>query len=467
MRKALIFFLLCAPAFATFTFSTNWEVRTTGSDSNGGGFDIATAGTDYSQQDSSQVTYTDMVIDGTTNTKFTSTGFPCSSTYVGNIINVTSGTGFTVQRVQVVSCSSTTYNVDKSLGTLSSTAGHAVLGGGLATIGQSLLIYALQNKIWVKSGTYTKTSSISADTTPGNVFLAGYQTTHGDNGTKPLITTATNSVTLINNTGGTNLMSFTNMSFSNTAGTRGVGFGAGGSQLNLINSTLDGFSVGIDGDNGTFGIFGSVYLSGTEIKNCTSHGLLNWQNNWVQDSWIHANAGDGIQTNSSSLGTTSVIRSIISSNARGVVNNGTSGKVYVLSSDIVLNTGDGIASGNLSIAAIFENNIIYGNGGWGIDVTSALPALARNNAYGSNASGNYQAASGSVGSVLGPGDATLTVNPFVSSTNFAPNSTAGGGSVVSQAGYPGAFPGGASTGYLDIGAVQGKGSGQVGYASVQ
>jgi hypothetical protein len=47
-----------------------WEVRSTGAAANGGAFDATsgTPGTDFSQQDAAQIAYTDMVIDGTTNT---------------------------------------------------------------------------------------------------------------------------------------------------------------------------------------------------------------------------------------------------------------------------------------------------------------------------------------------------------------------------------------------------------------
>ena len=39
-----------------------WEVRTTGDDTNGGGFDstVTSPGTDYSQQTAAQITYTDL-----------------------------------------------------------------------------------------------------------------------------------------------------------------------------------------------------------------------------------------------------------------------------------------------------------------------------------------------------------------------------------------------------------------------
>ncbi len=50
-----------------------WECwPTSGSDTNGGAFVIGSTGVNYSAQAAAQVTYTDLVIDGTTNTKATS-----------------------------------------------------------------------------------------------------------------------------------------------------------------------------------------------------------------------------------------------------------------------------------------------------------------------------------------------------------------------------------------------------------
>ncbi len=55
-----------------FTATTGWDVRTGGSDANGGGFDAAATGTDRSVADSPFIAFTDLVIDGPTNTKCTS-----------------------------------------------------------------------------------------------------------------------------------------------------------------------------------------------------------------------------------------------------------------------------------------------------------------------------------------------------------------------------------------------------------
>src|ERR1043166_5276958 len=49
------------PAHASLSSTLQWEIRTTGASSNGGAFRTgATGGTDYSQQNSAQFTYTDL-----------------------------------------------------------------------------------------------------------------------------------------------------------------------------------------------------------------------------------------------------------------------------------------------------------------------------------------------------------------------------------------------------------------------
>src|SRR3990167_4512430 len=108
-----------------FTAACVWECRVAGDDANGGAFDPVTGvpGTDYSQQDAAQHSYTDIVIDAVTNTYCTSAARAFSSVDVGNFIKITSGTGFTVQTVLVKSVTAGVARMDKSLGTLGSTGG--------------------------------------------------------------------------------------------------------------------------------------------------------------------------------------------------------------------------------------------------------------------------------------------------------------------------------------------------------
>src|SRR6516225_9792456 len=120
--------------FATATLV--FDVRTTGSDNNGGGFDsgVASPGTDYSQQDSAQIAYTDLVIGSTGNeNQLTSAANPFGSTSPGNVINISGGTGFQTGLYRILSVSGSTATMDQGVGTANSTGGTGNLGGAFAT----------------------------------------------------------------------------------------------------------------------------------------------------------------------------------------------------------------------------------------------------------------------------------------------------------------------------------------------
>jgi hypothetical protein len=166
---------------------THWEVRTTGSDTNGGGFSatIASAGTDYSQQDSAQLSVTDAACSGTTTLTSATGGF--TAAMIGNLIYLSSGPGwYTI----------TTF-VDANTVTLdrvgpSATGMTANVGGALATPGRLSNLPATKNRCWIKNGTYTITTSTPGPSGPYyqsssiNVVVEGYGTTRGD-GIRPVV----------------------------------------------------------------------------------------------------------------------------------------------------------------------------------------------------------------------------------------------------------------------------------------
>lgn len=449
-----------------FAATTQWDVRTTGSDSNGGGFDTSSAGTDYSQQDAAQVTYTDLVI-GATNTQATSAAFPFGAAHVGNIINITGGTGFTVQRVQVVSVAGTTATFDKALGTAGSTGGGGKLGGACATVSPIVLILAANsnNTIHIKSGTYTHSASIGfGGLTFSSITMTGYGTTHNDGGTPPLLTTATNSINLIGtSSNGSTAYILNNINLSSTAATRGSGIGALANStalLSLNGCVLDGFSYGVNGTNaGSYGWFAQLSLRGTEIKNSVTAGVNNSGNSRVYigpGSWIHGTtAGTGVEATLNNSVDFQVDQAVISNNSsHGVVSQGINNSITATSSNFASNGGDGITllgNGNTSSYLSIVNNIFYGNTGYGVNAsvsTAMIPGSNSNNAYGSNTAGARQSVA------VGANDKTLTANPFTSSVNFLLNTTAGGGAVCAGAGYVGSLGGS-----RDIGAVQSAGGG--------
>lgn len=450
-----------------FASTTEWDVRTTGSDSNGGGFDLASSGTDYSIQDSPQVTYTDLVIDGTTNTKITSAGNPFTSAHVGNVINITSGTGFTVQRVQVVSVTSGAATCDKAVGTLGSTGGNGKLGGGLLTIGAANTLSVNGNTLHIKSGTYTITAKI---TISARVMWKGYNSTHGDQGTRPLITTATNSVLLLELTTASNspqIVTIQNINMSHTAATRGMGLQGVNSSLNflfLLGCQMDGFSIAVDNSNNGMAC---LQMVGVEIKNSTGSYSIAWKGSGMltgHGCWIHSGAGTGIdfQTNDTNC---VFSNSVISGNVDGFSTaNSAVYHLTLMSCAIQGNTGAGVKLRTQTSTLQASNCIFYGNGTYGVDFSAGVingnPTIAGfTNAWGNNTTNDVHNLS------KGPTDITLTADPFTTAgSDFSLNTAGGGGALLRALGWPGSFNGG--TGYADVGPLQHQDTGGGGGGSV-
>lgn len=165
-----------------------------------------TAGTwsiDYSRQAAAQIAYTDLVIGGT-NTQFTSAANPVKKNIIGNVLNVTSGTNFTVQRVEILSTSGTTATcaavsgANGQLGTAAATGGHGNLGGALLTPGNGGLLLLVSTQylhIKYNASSYdctTATAGIAGPITVAtnvSAIIQGYDQVRGDRtGNRPAFT---------------------------------------------------------------------------------------------------------------------------------------------------------------------------------------------------------------------------------------------------------------------------------------
>ena len=116
----------------------------------------ATWGVDYSVQAASQFTSTTFA-SGTTTTLTDATNV-IGKNWIGNIISITAGTSWTIQRVAVVSTAAAVATVDKTLGGAGLTLGTGRLGGALASPGK-LGALTVQNVAFLKTGTYLITSA--------------------------------------------------------------------------------------------------------------------------------------------------------------------------------------------------------------------------------------------------------------------------------------------------------------------
>lgn len=437
--------------------STVWEIRpTVGSDANGGGYVSGGGGTDYSQQDSAQYSFTDLVIDASNAAKVTSASHSFVTADIGNIFQVPSGTGFTTGFYQILSVSAGAATLDRNCGSTSSTGGHWVLGGALATLTPLITtsVYSQINSengntFWVK-GT-AGDLVVAASQHNFNVYYTfiGYGSTRGD-GVRAIIKTSTNSVDLFQSGNGEFIWLFINFSFQNTAGTRGKCLSAT-DEIGYVlfdNCIMDGFTNAV----GTTQWVKSLSMRNCEIKNCTGDGIVLANNSCLNmhGCYVHDNGQHGVNIGPGRPGLQSFVNCTFYNNTgRGVYNAGDQNSnsddptMNFVNTNIVSNGGDGIhftGSGSTYFVLLgLHNCIIYGNGGWGVllgvggaGATPVSMCYGKTNAFGSNTSGNFSGGTnGLIGSV------TLTADPFTnkSAGDFTLNATAGGGAACAAAGF--------------------------------
>jgi len=176
-----------------------FEVRTTGDDTNGGGYKSSAGTTDYSQQDVAELSLTDCATSGAGATTLTSVTGGFTAAMVGNSINLSSGTNLTAGFYEITAFTdANTVTLDRSpddsVGGVSGATGK--VGGCLGTPGAlSSILMAKGNRCWIKEGTYTLTTTtagpagpldLSVNNTWIHLLIEGYGTVRGDGG-RPVI----------------------------------------------------------------------------------------------------------------------------------------------------------------------------------------------------------------------------------------------------------------------------------------
>lgn len=259
--------------------------------------------------------------------------------------------------------------------------------------------------------------AVSGDTTSGRCKLVGISGT-------PFITCATNAGNIIQ-LPGTDYWDFVNIGFSHTHTNRGFAIQNATSQstdIRIIDCVFDGVSVPL----ATGSSWTRVLLKGCEIKNCThtTTALLNMAGAIVDviGCSIHNNANPWVlQTASAAAVTYTFKDNLVYDNVGGgVAQTGTSPAAFnfkVLGNTFIGNGGPLVSYANTTLAAgavcILQNNLVYGNRGYGVSVASIsntalqklLFPLNRHNAWGQNSSGAY------LNIPAGTNDKTLTDIP--------------------------------------------------------
>ncbi len=421
-----------------------------------------TWGLDYSQGTAGQVTFTDILV-GAVTTTFTSALKPVGKNYIGNIINVTSGA--TVQRVVVVSTSTITATVDKTLGTAAQ-VGVGTLGGPLGSPGQASLLRVASNLAWIKSGTYSVTSASTnipqgcvSDAVGGAVKTwEGYGTVRGDLGTAPILqASGISTAVLFTVTGasaaGSILRNITVDGASLTS-TQGFSFARRGVmyQLRAINCT----NIGINAPTGNLLIrcSASNITGGAEaILFSQAIGCESYSN--TVPGFVLGSATGGFVINCLSYGNT------------GATSDGfqfaASSEVTVQSCSAYGNGRDGFRFGtteaNLAVNCIAEGNGVTATGA-GFNATSAAigagVTLLSCAVFGNTANSSVNVSTNITGPQIGT--VTGSASFFVNATggNFALNNNSGAGAACRAAGIPGVYPSGLTTGLIDIGAAQSR-----------
>ena len=478
MKTLLLILALASPAWAAINAASQWDIRSTAGANNGGcWWNAGGSSTDYSQQDAAQLTLTD-VTSNAAGTAWASVTGGFTANMVGSCVRLSSGTNFTVGTYQITAFTdgnNVTVDRDSTSGA-SASAGNIKVGGALPDTWTVAPAYVAGNTIWIKAATYTRTSTLFAMATAGTatapVVVQGYTSTHGDSTgtaaswTGPIFTSATNSINLLT-VNGQAFTTISNIKFTHTAATRGgcvVGVTAHSSPLKIENSVFSGCSTAID--------FGNLSWADTKISNIyitgsTVHAINMGSGSGVGffallDSVVYNNTGSGIECATGTACTIEVSNTVFAANTDGIRTTATTraDRWYIKNCTFDANTSNGVESAETTTAVtlLLENNIFYGNTTGGVNFafasngTDYRTLVNKNNAYGGNGTDR-------TGLSAGTNDVTLTGSPFVSSTNWALNNTAGAGASCRAAGFPGSMIDGVTIGYADIGAVQHQDSG--------
>jgi hypothetical protein len=168
------------------------EIRSTATagNLNGGGFNAARGGTDYTLQDAAQLTNTDGTSNASTN--FASAGSTFTSVMVGNYLHLTAGTNATVGWYEIVAfVDANNVTLDRVCSTGAMTNGTFYVGGAISlggTTDDSFFEIGVGGNIFYVKGavTYTLNGTITITAAGGAqapIHVIGYNTTRGDDPT--------------------------------------------------------------------------------------------------------------------------------------------------------------------------------------------------------------------------------------------------------------------------------------------
>jgi hypothetical protein len=449
-----------------------WEVQTGGNDGNGGGFKDGASGTDYSLDAGSVAagkhSGADLTMHATMNTKVLPVVAGVGADDVGNVVNITAGTGWTAGRYEITAQDGTYWTLDRSpCAAGSANLGTYVMGGALASPGMAGGAKVAGNDVWIKAGTYTiasTTANVSTgvvnDTTggvdPTNISRwEGYQTTRGDKGTKPVLQVAASgvtSVTVCKMNAGHLTMDTLKVDGQGKSAITGFDMAVSyqrGLRLQAVGCTVYGFALSGGGVYSFYWKCSASGCSGTAgFQGGTSHTFVACES---YDNTCHGFRAEG----------NSIYVRCLSYRNRGSGVNGfdcVSIGYRAIGCAAFYNQNDGFnLDGNAGYSTLIQDCLSVSNGGEGFGTDGVKGGAVIVNCAGyNNTGGNYSATN--LKDVVG--FVALSGDPFTSAStstagaaDFSLNATAGAGASCRAAGM-GTFPSGGTVGYPDIGAAQ-------------
>lgn len=417
-----------------------FEVRTTGSDTNGGGYKSNAGTTDYSQQNSPQLTVTDAACTGNTTVTSTTGGF--TSAMVGNLIYLSSGPNW----YEITGRTDTnTITIDRAgpnaSGMTANVGGALASPGGLGALLVAVAGITAGQQAFVKSGTYNLTGTTvnvsggpldlnATNLTNKNFYLKGYQTTRTDlTGVRPIIAANGNAPTQMLKIGG------------NTGGAQ----------------TVENFEIngGSQNTNGILGVNISSYCNHCYVYDCDgtyAFSILNCTNCKAYSCAARGFDGvtgyfcwaDNCETGFGTTGGTEGYFCVASNCSIDSYNTQLSFFVNCVSYN---SAGDGFERNSANRPNPCINCISFsdaGNGYKGYDNGFLI-----NCAYGGDGGGSGRTDAAALSDI---NPITLTADPFTNAAggDFSLNNVDGGGRLLRALG----FSTYGQTGYLDVGAVQ-------------
>ena len=494
------------------------EIRqsATANNVNGGGFNSARGGTDYTLQDASQLTNTDGA--STASTTFTSALATFTSAMVGNYLHLVSATGTpTLGWYEIVTFTDANNVVlDRTSGTY--TLGTFHVGGAMSlnsTLDDDLFEIGIEGNIFYikySASTFVLGEAVSITATGGvqkPIEVIGYNTTRGDNPTganRPTVSCGANSLIFALNWQTSNII------FTGT-GSPMVNFSSGNSKG--VNCKYKNTSTAVDRgavtNNGV-----DLFLVNCELISYRGKAIATTSNVLLAvGCYLHAsNMGLSVR-----VSTYTLVDCIISDNVTSAVNFevANTGRTNIINSTLygsenTTGTAFAVFTGTTDITLL--NNIIYGftdgvnhpdvqsvgfddyncyfnndtdvtnwtKGSNDVATNPTFTSVSQLTGVNASVSGSVITATGAFGSVTDNVDyfylisgtgatagmygitshtadtATLDIAPGGSGTNISWQITTGHnfavGTNMKALGFPGSFSGALSTGYMDIGAVQ-------------